>query len=302
MNTIIRSAALASCLFAASAAVGIADANEGDISAARAEGRISATIALNRDLRGSEIDVAVDGSKATLTGTVTDDVHKQLAEELAMNVEGIDEVDNRIEVDAEFAAEADPEGERSFGDRVDDAALTASVKGKLLWSRHAEAMNTDVDSERGVVTLSGFATTEEAKQAAEKLASSTDGVRSVVNEIEVDPDFHENAGATSLAQAGASGTVSAGDPMLEHNAQATDPDDEDSLTSEASDAWITSKVKATLMASRSVNSFDINVDVEDGVVTLSGELDDEADKELAIELAQNVRGVRNVDGSGLTIG
>ena len=52
MNTIIRSAALASCLFAASAAVGIADANEGDISAARAEGRISATIALNRDLRG----------------------------------------------------------------------------------------------------------------------------------------------------------------------------------------------------------------------------------------------------------
>ena len=302
MKTITRSGVLASCLLAAAVLAGPAQANEGDLNAARAEGRISATIALNRDLRGSDIEVAVDGNKATLTGTVADDVHKQLAEELALNVDGIEDVDNRIEVDADYAAAIDPDGERSFGDRVDDAALTASVKGKLMWSRHAEAMNTDVDTKRGVVTLSGFATTEEAKQAAEKLASTTDGVRSVVNEIEVDPDFHEDAGATSMAQAGASGTVSAGEPMLEQNAQATNPDDEDSLSSEASDAWITSKVKATLMASRSVNSFDINVDVEGGVVTLSGDVDDEDDKELAIELAQNVRGVRNVDADGLTIG
>src|SRR5690606_29812575 len=42
--------------------------------------------------------------------------------------------------------------DRSVGDRVDDAALTATVKGRLMWSRDAEALNTDVDTENGVVT------------------------------------------------------------------------------------------------------------------------------------------------------
>lgn len=304
MTIYTRSAAVASGLLLAVALVGTAHAgddekDDGKISAARTESQISTTFALNRQLRTSDIDVKVEGNTATLSGTVSDEVHKDLAEALAMNAEGIEEVENDIEVDEEYTAEARADGDRSFGDRVDDAALTAAVKGKLLWSRDAEALNTNVTTEASVVTLSGVATTEEAKQAAEELASNTDGVRSVVNEIEVDADFHEDAGATSLSQAG--GTVSPGGPMVDQTVQANDPAHEDSLTNEISDVWITTKVKASLMTSRWVSATDINVDVEEGVVKLTGEVNNDDEKELAIDLAENIRGVRNVDASGLTI-
>ncbi|MEX0899374.1 MAG: BON domain-containing protein [Gammaproteobacteria bacterium] len=321
MTIYTRSAAAASCLVLATALAGNAFAGDDDkrdkrhkgdearvsvetdskVSAARKESQISTTFALNRQLRSSDIDVKVEENTATLSGTVSDEVHKDLAESLAMNADGIDEVDNQIEVDEEYTAEVRADGDRSFGDRVDDAVLTASVKGKLLWSRDAEALNTNVTTEAGVVTLSGVATTEEAKQSAEELASNTDGVRSVVNEIEVDADFHEDAGATSLAQAGASGTVSSGAPIVDQTVQANEPEQEDSLTNEVSDTWITTKVKASLMTSRWVSAFDIDVDVDEGVVKLSGEVNNDDEKELAIDLAENIRGVRNVDASGLTI-
>ncbi len=318
MTIYTRSAAAASCLLLATTLAGTAYAgddkkhdkddqarvsveSDSKISAARKESQISTTFALNRQLRSSDIEVKVEENTATLSGTVSDEVHKDLAESLAMNADGIDDVDNQIEVDEEYTAEVRDDGERSFGDRVDDAVLTASVKGKLLWSRDAEALNTNVTTEAGVVTLSGIATTEEAKQAAEELASNTDGVRSVVNELEVDPDFHEDAGATSLAQAGASGTVSAGEPMNNQAAQATDPDHEDSLSTAVSDTWINTKVRASLMSSRWVSASDIDVEVDDGTVKLSGEVNNDDEKELAIDLAENIRGVRNVDASGLII-
>lgn len=319
MTIYTRSAATASGLFLAMALAGTAYAGDDDkntkgdearvsvemdshISAARKESQISTTFALNRQLRSSDIDVEVEDNTATLSGTVSDEVHKSLAEALAMNADGIDKVDNQIAVDEEFTVEARTDGERSFGDRVDDAVLTASVKGKLLWSRDAEALNTNVTTENSVVTLSGVATTEEAKQAAQALASNTDGVRSVVNELKVDPDFHKDAGATSLSQAGASGTVSAGKPMGNQAAQATDPDHEDSLSTKVSDTWITTKIKASLMTSRWVSATDIDVDVDDGAVKLTGEVNNDDEKELAIDLAENIRGVRDVDASGLTIG
>jgi hyperosmotically inducible periplasmic protein len=308
MTIYTRSVAAASSLLLATALAGTAfagdaDKEDGKISAARTESQISTTFELNRQLRSSDIEVKVDDNTATLSGTVSDEVHKDLAEALAMNADGIEEVDNQIEVDEAYTAEARADGDRSFGDRVDDAVLTASVKGKLLWSRDAEALNTDVTTEAGVVTLSGVATTEEAKQAAEELASNTDGVRSVVNEIEVDADFHEDAGATSLAQAGASGTVSPGEePIADQPVQANDPEHEDSLANEVSDGWITTKVKASLMTSRWVSATDIDVDVDEGVVKLTGEVNNDDEKELAIDLAENIRGVRNVDASGLIVG
>lgn len=205
------------------------------------------------------------------------------------------------DADADADVDVDVDADRDFGDRMDDAALTAEVKTKLMLDEHAEALNTNVDTENGVVTLSGIATSEEAKAAAEEVAAAVDGVRSVNNELEVDPDWHEDVGASGLAQAGASGTVSAGEETLPTGPVATDPDDEDSLASEGSDAWITAKVKAGLLAEEGIDATEIDVDVEEGVVRLSGEVDDEDEKDLVIELAKNTRGVRDVDASGLAV-
>lgn len=197
--------------------------------------------------------------------------------------------------------DADVDDDRDFGDRFDDAALTAEVKTRLMVDEHAEALNTNVDTEDGVVTLSGVASSEEAKEAAERIAAEVDGVRSVSNELEVDPNWHEDVGASGLAQAGASGTVSTGDETLPSEPVATDPEDENSLASESSDVWITSKVKAGLFAESGIDATEINVDVEEGVVTLSGEVDDDDEKNRVVELAKKVDGVRSVDASGLAV-
>jgi osmotically-inducible protein OsmY len=66
------------------------------------------------------------------------------------------------------------------------------------------------------------------------------------------------------------------------------------------DSWITTKVKSTLMWSSGVSGMDISVTTDDGVVELSGKVDSEAERERAVELARELRGVKSVDASGLT--
>ena len=103
--------------------------------------------------------------KAALTGTVEDDVNKDLAKQIALGVSGIKNVDNQIVVRADYVPPK-ASAERSFGDVVDDAYITAAVKSKLLWSKHTDGIVTDVDTKYGKVTLSGTADTAEAKELA----------------------------------------------------------------------------------------------------------------------------------------
>jgi osmotically-inducible protein OsmY len=67
------------------------------------------------------------------------------------------------------------------------------------------------------------------------------------------------------------------------------------------DGWITTKVKSTFMYSNNVNGSDIGVSTNAGIVKLSGKMDSGAERALAIELAGNVRGVKSVDSSSLTM-
>lgn len=82
-----------------------------------------------------------------------------------MGVNGIKEVDNRIAVKADY--EVPPRSfDRSYGEVVDDATITAAVKSKLLWSRHASGLATNVDTKWGKVTLNGTADSEVSKDLA----------------------------------------------------------------------------------------------------------------------------------------
>ena len=67
------------------------------------------------------------------------------------------------------------------------------------------------------------------------------------------------------------------------------------------DGWITTKVKSTFMYSTNVNGSDIAVSTNAGIVKLTGKMDSGAERALAIELARNVRGVKSVDSSSLTM-
>lgn len=63
------------------------------------------------------------------------------------------------------------------------------------------------------------------------------------------------------------------------------------------DAWIDGKAEATLLFNTKLNSFDINTDVLSGKVTLTGEVENEAEKQLAEELVRGIDGVIDVDNS-----
>lgn len=63
----------------------------------------------------------------------------------------------------------------------------------------------------------------------------------------------------------------------------------------AKDAWIDGKAETTLLLNGNLNSFDINTDVQNGNVTLTGKVESEVDKALAEELIENLDGVTGVD-------
>ena len=277
LRTITVAAGVGAVLLAASGSA-VADTLAQDVTEARQETQIWTTYALNPNLRAVDLSVSVNGSKATLTGTVEEGVEKELAKQIALGVKGIKDVDNQITIDPAYVAPARASKDRSYGEMVDDATITASVKSKLLWSQYADGIKTDVDTNRGKVTLNGTADSKAAKDLAGRLAANTNGVASVNNLLIVDAKVNavDAAGAAVKDTAETAGRV-------------------------VSDSWITTKVKSTLLYSARVHGSDIHVSTKGGVVTLNGAVGNAAEKRLAIELAQNVRGVKSVQSKGLTL-
>jgi hyperosmotically inducible periplasmic protein len=70
----------------------------------------------------------------------------------------------------------------------------------------------------------------------------------------------------------------------------------------AADAWITTKVKSEFGTTKGIKATNISVSTNDGVVTLTGKVSSEDEKQHAERVAQLVKGVKSVDSSGLTIG
>ena len=251
-----------------------ADTVSQDVTEARQESQIWTTYALSPYLRANDLKVSVDNGKATLTGKVDESVNKDLAKQIALGVSGIKEVDNQIVVQQDYVAPA-ASSTRSYGEAIDDATITATVKSKLLWSKSTDGLTADVDTNRGRVTLKGTADSKDAKALAGRLALNSRGVESVDNQLVVTPKK----------------------PTVVDSAKSSAKEAEQDI----SDSWITTKVKSTLMYSSNVDGSDVDVSTSAGVVTLKGKLDSGAERALAIELADNVRGVKSVQAQSLTI-
>jgi osmotically-inducible protein OsmY len=61
------------------------------------------------------------------------------------------------------------------------------------------------------------------------------------------------------------------------------------------DAGLLAKIKSNMLRSPEVEGLDVNVDVKDGVVTLSGSADTQAEKASAEKIAKTADGVKRVD-------
>src|SRR5260370_38916031 len=75
----------------------------------------------------------------------------------------------------------------STGQYIDDTAITAKVKSELLGTGGLPSSNISVRTDRGVVQLSGFATSEKDRLRAGEIAQSVAGVQQVDNAIRVRP-------------------------------------------------------------------------------------------------------------------
>tara|TARA_R110000868_G_scaffold91038_1_gene252450 strand:+ start:8599 stop:9435 length:837 start_codon:yes stop_codon:yes gene_type:complete len=243
-----------------------------ELSEARQEGSVWTAFALNRHLNPFAIEVDVENGTAKITGTVETSVERDLAEQIALGVDGVNKVDNQLKLDPKFEAKAS--SEPNMSQRFEDATLAATVKSKLLWNSNTEGLDIDVDAVNGKVTLNGSAQNPEAKELAGRLAANTDGVREVSNLLSVSKADSTAAQAQNAA---------------------------DDAAASISDAWITSKVKSSLIYSRNLDGLSITVDTQKGMVNLSGRVLSNAEKQLAVETARNIRGVRGVDADALHV-
>lgn len=137
--------------------------------------QVKSKLTADPDVNPFNVDVDTDGGVVTLRGRVDDAETKAEAGKLARGTSGVRGVRNLLEV-GESAMETAP---------GTDTALVAAVTGKLAADSDTSAMNIDVDAQDGVVTLSGTVKSQAARQEAERIARSVDGVRNVRNELKV---------------------------------------------------------------------------------------------------------------------
>ncbi|WP_020208056.1 BON domain-containing protein [Gilvimarinus chinensis] len=149
------------------------------------ESKLETALVLNEHLNPFEIDISVDDAKATLAGEVSSDIDKELAENVAMGIEGIDAVENKLSVKADLDKSKGEESGRNFSQYMEDISTTAAIKTELLASSNINGMSIDVDTYKDEVTLSGEVETEAQRKLAEAIVSKRDGVAKVVNNLKV---------------------------------------------------------------------------------------------------------------------
>jgi osmotically-inducible protein OsmY len=147
-----------------------------------------------------------------------------------------------------------------------DAWIDTRLETAYLFNPHLNNFAIRTDVEAGEVALTGKVRSEIDKDLAGEIAKSLDGVRSVDNKLHVVAD---------LAQA-------------EHS------DVDRSFLQKVSDATTTTQVKTKLIANENVPARTINVDTQNHVVRLTGEVTSQAQKQLAEYIAKNTSSVKSV--------
>jgi osmotically-inducible protein OsmY len=165
-----------------------------------------------------------------------------------------------------------------------DVGITTAVKAKLAQDDTVKAYQIDVDTSGKVVTLSGSVDNAATKARAVAVARQTNGVREVVDHIDVSA-----ATATTGRDAVDDGLKTSAEDAAQRAAAVT------------ADAAITTAVKTRLAADSRVSALKIDVDTSNGIVTLKGRVRSPAEADQAVRLARDTNGVARVVNE-LTVG
>lgn len=206
-------------------------------------------------LKGDDIKIESKDGVVTLTGTVSEESHKSLAQETVASLPGVKSVNDKLQAKGERPAENS------------DLWLKAKVKTMLLFHRNVSATKTEVDIKDGIVTLRGNAESEAQKDLTTEYVKDVEGVKEVRNEMTVSKTSKESKPPKKTRE---------------------------TLGEMIDDASITAQVKLMLLSHRSTSALRTKVKTDHGVVTLGGKAKNAAEKDLVTKLVTDVKGVKSV--------
>lgn len=188
---------------------------------------------------------------------------------------------------------------------LSDSEITTAVKSKLVADSKVSALDIHVETNNGVVTLTGTANTAAEKAEAIKVARHTSGVKRVVSKLTIDKksegtlakaEDKTEAAAKKTGHATKSGAEKTGEAVKGTSGEiAKDTKSVAKKTGRVlSDAEITTAVKTKMIADTHVHAMDINVDTDNGIVTLNGTVRSAAEKAEAMKVARHTHGVKRV--------
>lgn len=185
--------------------------------------------------------------------------------ETARGVKGVKRVDSQIEspdklADSEIWRDspdvAAQAGASGLAQSSRDMWITSAAKVRLM-ATEVSPFDVNVDTRNGVVTLFGRVDSEQAKRTAEAEVRKVDGVKDVENELQVVPESQQAA-------------VERADEQIQKSV-------EEQLSQRLSDS-------------------NIDVEVSNGVVRLTGSVPSQEDRLAALTTARRGEGVRSVVG------
>jgi hyperosmotically inducible protein len=172
---------------------------------------------------------------------------------------------------------------------VKDGWLVMKVHSEFVNEDVLSGSNIDVDVKNGVVTLQGTVPSEAARARALAVAKANDGVKSVVDQLRIAPAVGSNMEAK--AEKIGEKTERAGEKAADKTASAA------KKTGRAiDDGWIKSKIYTQYLADWNtiLDDSDIDIDVKNNHVTLSGFVKSAEAKAKAVKVAKDTDGVKSV--------
>jgi hyperosmotically inducible protein len=139
----------------------------------RIESAFKKTYVYKTHLKDEHIQISSKDGAVTLSGSVFNETHKPMAQDVAEALPGVKSVDNRIEIKGDRPAENS------------DTWLSMKVKTALVFHRNVNAHKTEVSVKDGIVTLKGEAASQAQKDLTTEFAKDVEGVKSVKNEMTV---------------------------------------------------------------------------------------------------------------------
>jgi osmotically-inducible protein OsmY len=149
-------------------------------------------------------------------------------------------------------------------EEMSDTWIGMKIKTMLMLHRNVSGLNTEVDVKDGAVLLYGKASNQGQKELTTEYVMDIEGVKSVKNDMTV-----EDVPKTTAEE----------------------------VKESIDDASITAQVKIALLFHRSTSVTDVKVATTDGVVTVSGEVENDAVKDLVVKLVNDIKGVKSVNNN-----